>query len=318
MGTAIPEEPLGSTEKSIPLVGFGTVEYPLNEAFKERVLHAIKLGYRHFDTAASYPSEQPLGEALTEALRLGLVKSRDELFITSKLWLTDSYYGRVIPGLQKTLKTLGLEYLDLYLVHFPVSLIPEATYPVKPEDIRPFDYEGVWEEMEKCQELGLTKTIGVSNFTCKKLERLLATAKIPPAVNQVEMNPIWQQKKLRDYCQEKGIHFSAFSPLGAVGTNWGHNRVMENEVLKQIAKAKGKTVAQVAIRWVYQQGVSVIVKSFNKERMEQNIDIFDWELSAEELQKIEQIPQYRGSRAEAYLSENGPFRTVEEIWDGEI
>ncbi|GAY67421.1 hypothetical protein CUMW_256340 [Citrus unshiu] len=174
MRTAIPEEPLGSTGKSIPLVGFGTVEYPLNEAFKERVLHAIKLGYRHFDTAAAYPSEQPLGEALAEALRLGLVQSRDELFITSKLWLTDSYRGRVIPGLQKTLK------------------------------------------------------------------------------------------------------------------------------------------------WFYQQRVSVIVKSFNKERMEQNLDIFDWELSGEELQKIEQILQYRGSRAEAYLSENGPFRTVEEIWDGEI
>ncbi|KAH9750193.1 Deoxymugineic acid synthase 1 [Citrus sinensis] len=213
MRTAIPEEPLGSTGKSIPLVGFGTVEYPLNEAFKERVLHAIKLGYRHFDTAAAYPSEQPLGEALTEALRLGLVQSGDELFITSKLWLTDSYRGRVIPGLQKTLKTLGLEYLDLYLVHFPVSLILEATCPVKPEDIRSFDYEGVWEEMEKCQELGPTKKKG--------------------------------QKKLREYCKEKGIHFSAFSPLGAVGTNWGHNRVMENEVLKQIAEAKGKTVAQL-------------------------------------------------------------------------
>ncbi|KAK9217124.1 hypothetical protein WN943_005749 [Citrus x changshan-huyou] len=123
MRTAIPEEPLGSTGKSIPLV--------------------------------AYPSEQPLGEALAEALRLGLVQSRDELFITSKLWLTDSYRGRVIPG-QVILgqPTLGLEYLDLYLVHFPVSLIPEATYPVKPEDIRSFDYEGVWEEMEKCPELG--------------------------------------------------------------------------------------------------------------------------------------------------------------------
>lgn len=120
---------------------------------------------------------------------------------------------------------------------------------------------------------------------------------------KVETNPIWQQKKLREYRKEKGIHFSACSPLGAVGTNWGHNRVMENEV---------------AIRWFYQQRVSVIVKSFNKERMEQNLDIFDWELSGEELQKIEQILQYRGSRAEAYLSENGPFRTVEEIWDGEI
>ncbi|KAJ4710190.1 NADPH-dependent codeinone reductase-like protein [Melia azedarach] len=278
---SIPSVTLGSTGITMPLVGFGTVEYPLCEWFKDAVLHAIKLGYRHFDTASTYPSEQPLGEAITEALRLGLIKSRDELFITSKLWLTDSFPDRVIPALKKSLKNMGLEYLDCYLIHFPVCLIPEATYPVKKEDIRPMDFEGVWAAMEECQKLGLTKTIGVSNFTAKKLERILATAKILPAVNQVEMNPVWQQKKLRQFCEEKGIHFSAFSPLGAVGTDWGHNRVMECEVLKEIAKAKGKSLAQIAIRWVYQQGVSVITKSFNKQRMEENLDIFDWELTPE-------------------------------------
>ncbi|KAH9745917.1 Deoxymugineic acid synthase 1 [Citrus sinensis] len=172
--------------------------------------------------------------------------------------------------------------------------------------------------MEECQNLGLTKSIGVSNFACKKLERLLATAKIPPAVNQVELNPVWQQKKLRDFCEKKGIHITAYSPLGAKGTVWGTNRVMECQVLKEIANAKGKSVAQVSLRWVYQQGVSLVVKSFNKERMKENLDIFDWELSAEELQKIEQIPQYRGNRTEVHVSEDGPYKSLEDLWDGEI
>ncbi|KDO40456.1 hypothetical protein CISIN_1g041959mg [Citrus sinensis] len=163
MRTAIPEEPLGSTGKSIPLVGFGTVEYPLNEAFKERVLHAIKLGYRHFDTAAAYPSEQPLGEALAEALRLA-------------------------------------------------SFNPATSFSSPQNSGSP------------------TPIAAVSSRAYKKLSKT---------------NPIWQQKKLREYRKEKGIHFSACSPLGAVGTNWGHNRVMENEVLKQIAEANGKTVAQL-------------------------------------------------------------------------
>ncbi|KAH9794302.1 Deoxymugineic acid synthase 1 [Citrus sinensis] len=297
---SIPEAPLGSTGKTIPLVGFGTAQFP------------------HFDTAAIYQSEEPLGEAIAQALRLGLIKSRDELFITSKLWFGHAHRQLVLPALQTSLKNLGLEHIDLYLIHFPVSLKPGTGFPFSKEDIEPLDYEGVWEAMEECQNLGLTKSIGVSNFACKKLERLLATAKIPPAVNQVELNPVWQQKKLRDFCEKKGIHITAYSPLGAKGTIWGTNRVMECQMLKEIANAKGKSVAQVSLRWVYQQGVSLVVKSFNKERMKENLDIFYWELSAEELQKIEQIPQYRGSRSEEHVSEDGPYKSLEDLWDGEI
>ncbi|KAL9454079.1 hypothetical protein AB3S75_009641 [Citrus x aurantiifolia] len=318
---SIPEAPLGSTGKTIPLVGFGTAQFPFGaatEAVKESVVHAIEVGYRHFDTAAIYQSEEPLGEAIAEALRLGLIKSRDELFITSKLWFGHAHRQLVLPALQTSLKNLGLEYIDLYLIHFPVSLKPGTGFPFNKEDIEPLDYEGVWEAMEECQNLGLTKSIGVSNFACKKLERLLATAKIPPAVNQVELNPVWQQKKLRDFCEKKGIHITAYSPLGAKGTIWGTNRVMECQVLKEIANAKGKSVAQVSLRWVYQQGVSLVVKSFNKERMKENLDIFDCELSAEELQKIEQIPQYRGNRSEVHVSEDGPYKSLEDLWDGEI
>ncbi|KAL4302264.1 hypothetical protein GQ457_10G028350 [Hibiscus cannabinus] len=320
---SIPTLPLDPTdEKGIPLLGFGTAEYPFGasiDTMKDTIIQAIRVGYRHFDTAALYRTEQPLGEAIVDALRLGLIRSRDELFITSKLWCSDAHRDRVVPALQRTLRSLKLEYLDLYLVHWPASVKPgEMELPVKKEDLVPIDLNSVWEAMEECQGLGLTKSIGVSNFSCKKLETILSTAKIPPSVNQVEMNPMWQQKKLRNFCREKGILVSVYSPLGAKGTLWGSNRVIESETLKEIAHAKGKSLAQVCLRWAYEQGVCVLVKSFNKERMEQNLDIFDWKLSADELHKISQLPQCKGFPAGEFVSKDGPYKSLEELWDGEI
>ncbi|GMJ04516.1 hypothetical protein like AT1G59960 [Hibiscus trionum] len=318
---SIPSFPLGSTR--IPLLGFGTAEFPFgatsNDALKHTIIQAIRLGYRHFDTATIYQTEQPLGEAVADALRLGLIKSRDELFITSKLWCTDAHRDRVVSALRKTLQNMKLEYLDLYLIHWPLSLKPgKYEFPFQEEDIVPTDLSSVWEGMEECKNLGLTKSIGVSNLSCKKLHTILSTAKIPPSVNQVEMNPMWQQKKLRDLCKEKGILVEAYSPLGGRGTAWGTDRVMESGVLKEIAQAKGKSLAQVCLRWAYQQGVCVIVKSFNKERMKQNLDIFDWELSDDDLHKISQLPQCKGYAAQHFLSDNGPYRSLQEFWDGEI
>ncbi|KAJ9160195.1 hypothetical protein P3X46_025617 [Hevea brasiliensis] len=319
---SIPVTVLVSSDKTIPLLGFGTAEYPFgasSETMKDSFLHAIKLGYRHFDSAALYQSEHPLGEAISDAIQLGLVKSRDELFITSKLWCSDAHHDRVLPALHKTLKNLQLDYLDLYLIHFPVSVKPgEYELPVKKKDLVPFDINSVWEAMEECHKLGLTKSIGVSNFSCKKLETLLATAKISPAVNQVEMNPLWQQKKLRDFCEKKGIHITAYSPLGAKGTLWGKNLVLDCKVLKEIADAKGKTIAQVCLRWAFEQGVSVLVKSFNKERMKENLDIFEWKLSQDDLQKINQLPQRKGFPGLEFISNEGPYKSPEELWDEEI
>ncbi|KAG6775569.1 hypothetical protein POTOM_019046 [Populus tomentosa] len=303
MGTNIPTSTLRSTDRTIPLLGYGTAEYPFGasiETMKESILHAIELGYRHFDSASLYQSEVPLGEAISDALRLGLIKSRDELFITSKLWCSDGHKDLVLPA------NLQLEYLDLYLIHWPVSSKPgEYVLPVKEKDLLPMDFQSVWEAMEECQKLGLAKSIGVSNFSCKKLENLLATAKIPPAVNQVEISPLWQQKQIREFCEEKGIHVTAYSPLGAKGMLWGTNNVMECQVLKEIAAARGKSV-------------SVLVKSFNKERIKQNLDIFDWKLSQEDLKRISQIPQQRAYVAAEFVSEKGPYKSVEEVWDGEI
>lgn len=291
----IPQIELSSGGKTMPVIGMGTAT-GRQESAKPGILEAIKAGYRHFDTAAIYGSEQALGEAIVEAVGLGLIKSRDQVFITSKLWCNSTERHLVLPAINKTLQNLGLEYIDLYLIHWPMLVKQEEfkDRPIPKECIFPIDIKSVWEAMEECQTLGLTKAIGVSNFSPKRLDHILSFAKIPPAVNQVEMNPVWQHKQLRDFCKEKCIHLSAYCPLGAVGSAWGDNRVMGCHVLEDIAKHKGKTVAQVSIRWLYEQGVSIIVKSFNKERMRENLDVFDWSLTEEELSNISRIPQRKG------------------------
>lgn len=295
----------------IPVLGLGTATFtPVKADDKKAVLQALHCGYRHFDTAAHYGSEADLGEAIAEAVETGLIKSRQEVFITTKLWCTDTHVDAVLPALKKSLENLKMEYVDLYLIHYPVS--------VKDGNLVPFDSKGVWGAMEECHGLGLAKSIGVSNFTCKKLGDLLAFAKIVPAVNQVELNPSWQQKNMIDLCKSKGIVVTSFSPLGAVGTSWGSNIVVDNEILKDIANIKGKTVPQVCLRWAYQQGVTIVVKSYRPERMQENRDIFDWELTDEECQRIREIPQRKGNRAEEFVSENGLFKSLEEFWDGEI
>ncbi|XP_045819594.1 methylecgonone reductase-like isoform X2 [Trifolium pratense] len=233
------------------------------------------------------------------------------------LMLTMTLFSQLSKPLSS--KKLGLEYVDLYLIHWPVRFKQDVEgLNFKSEDLIPFDIKGTWEAMEECYRLGLAKSIGVSNFGIKKLSTLLENAKIPPAVNQVEMNPLWQQGKLREFCKQKGIHVSAWSSLGGYNLSWGSSAVMENSVLHEIAEARKKSVAQIALRWIYEQGVTPIVKSFNKERMKKNTEIFDWELNQEDLDKINQIPQCRFQKAEMFVSENGPYKSLEELWDDDV
>ncbi|KAJ7953548.1 NADPH-dependent codeinone reductase-like protein [Quillaja saponaria] len=254
--------------RGMPVIGMGTAcdpsEYDVN-SLKRAILDAIEVGYRHFDAAPLYRSEQALGEAILEALHLGLVHSRNDLFITTKLWCNDAHHDHVTPALKNSLGS-------------------------------------VWAGMEECQRLGLTKSIGVCNFSCKKLQDLLILATIPPSVNQVEMSPVWQQRNLREFCAANNIVVMAYSPLGAKGARWGTNQVMDSHILNEIGNIREKTVAQVSLKWVYEQGVTLLVKSFKKERMKENLKIFDWELSEEDNKKINQIPQCRGMPKKDFVS----------------
>ncbi|XP_076911370.1 D-galacturonate reductase-like [Bidens hawaiensis] len=297
----IPETMISSSEgpRPIPLIAMGTATESgiagIEVVAPSTLIEAIKAGYRHFDTAAVYRTEKPIGEAVAEALRLGLIKSRSEIFITTKLWCNSADRHLVVPAIKQSLKNLGLEYVDLYLIHWPLKLIQgDYKSPIPSECIAAMDMKAVWEGMEECQNLGLTKSIGVSNFSTKRIEQILSFANIPPAVNQIEMNAHWQQQKITNFCKANGILVTAYSPLGAaVNSSWGHDIVMECDVLQDIAKCKGKTVAQISLRWLYEQGVSIAVKSFNTKRMKQNLDIFDWSLTKEELNKIGQLTQRR-------------------------
>jgi len=188
----IPEFLVGPIGQPMPAVGLGTASHPfMEEEVRAAVLTALELGYRHIDTAALYASERVVGKAMAEAVQRGIVVSREELFVTSKVWCTQCHPELVLPSLKESLQNLQMEYVDLYLIHWPMAVKPSKPhFPMKREDIVPMDLSGVWKAMEECHRLGLAKMIGVSNFTTKKLQELLAIAKIPPAINQVCVNQL--------------------------------------------------------------------------------------------------------------------------------
>ncbi|XP_027358269.1 methylecgonone reductase-like isoform X1 [Abrus precatorius] len=320
MGPKVVPEVVLNSGHSMAMLGFGTAAVPLppHDELIPVFIAAIEAGYRHFDTAALYGSEEALGIALAQAQHQGLIKNRGEIFVTTKLWCTDAHPNLVLPALKKSLQRLGLEYVDLYLIHFPVRLRQGIEGNISKGDVLPFDTKGTWGAMEECSKLGLAKSIGVSNFGVMKLSELQQNATITPALNQVEMNVAWQQGNLLKFCQEKGIHLSAWSPLGANGASWGTLAVMESPVLKDIAITTGKSVPQIALRWILEQGVTPVVKSFNKVRMKENLQIFDWKLSEADLVKIKQIPQRRALLAREFVTEDGPYKSLEDLWDGEV
>ncbi|OIT30732.1 aldo-keto reductase family 4 member c9 [Nicotiana attenuata] len=302
----------------LPIIGMGTYSGESDREITERSIRmALKMGYRHFDTAKIYGSEPAVGNALRRSISEGLVE-REDIHITSKLWSSD--HNDPVSALHQTLQRLGMEYIDLYLVHWPVALKPWVDYPIpREEDFETLDMENTWSSMERCLEMGLCKSIGVSNFSSRKIEDLLDFACVTPAVNQVEMHPMWRQRKVKALCREYGIHVSAYSPLGGPGNAWGTTDVVDHPIIQSIALKHNATPAQVALRWGLSQGSSVIVKSFNPRRMKENIGALQLKLDEWDLHNINKMEERKIMRGD-WLSNDttSPYRTIGELWDDEI
>ncbi|KAG5880267.1 hypothetical protein JTB14_003416 [Gonioctena quinquepunctata] len=270
----------------IPAIGLGTYKSQPDEV-KEAVSYAIDVGYRHIDTAWYYKNEKEVGEAINEKLNEGSIKRKD-LFVVTKLWNNFHEKKNVVPKLRESLESLKLEYIDLFLVHWPFGFKENADLlPTDPSSYSDIDYLETWEGMENCVKLGLTKSIGVSNFNQEQISRLLQNCKIKPVVNQVEVNPNFNQKELITFCKERDIVITGFCPLGrstqSIDTpGCPLSTVLDPKVI-EIAGKYGKTAAQVVLRYLVSLGISVIPKSVNKSRILENFQILDFQLSCEDV-----------------------------------
>lgn len=293
----------------LPSVGLGV--WKIDPADVGAVVNtAIEIGYRHLDCACDYGNEVGVGDGIREAIDSG-VCTRQDLWITSKLWNTYHAPEHVRPALEKSLDDLGTDYLDLYLIHFPISLkyVPiESRYPPgwlcdpdaeNPQmEFSPVPIQETWQAMEELVREGLVKNIGICNFSTGLLRDLLSYANIRPSVLQVELHPYLTQEKLLRYCREEEIAVTAFSPLGAlsyvpIGMAEKKESVLEEPIVAAIAERTGKTAAQVVLRWGIQRGTSIVAKTSHKDRLKENLDLFDFELNAEEMQAISALNQNR-------------------------
>lgn len=260
---------------NIPQLGFGVWKVPDEDA-STTVVEAINAGYRLIDTAKVYRNESGVGEAITKTN-----VPREDLFITTKLWNSDQGYENTLKAFDESLEKLGLDYVDLYLIHWPTPAYD--------------NYVESYKAMEKIYKEGRAKAIGVCNFDIEHLERLIEECEVVPTVNQVECHPLLQQKELKAFCEEHGIYVQAYSPL------MNGNKVMEEPVIQQLAEEYSKTPAQIILRWHLQSNVIVIPKTVTPSRMAENFDLFNFELSEADMDKISALD--RNERINAIPSE---------------
>ncbi len=250
----------------MPVLGLGVWQTKEGEEVRTAVKAALAAGYHSIDTAAVYGNEAGVGEAIRES---GV--AREELFVTTKVWNSDQGYESTLKAFETSLDKLGLEYVDLYLIHWPVS----------------GKYVDTYRALETLYEQGKVRAIGVSNFHIHHLEDVLANCKIKPMVNQIELHPRLSQVEIREFCQKHEIAVEAWSPLMQGG------EIFENETIAQIAEKYGKTPAQIVLRWDIQSDIITIPKSITPSRIEQNVNVFDFELSAEDIAKIDALNENR-------------------------
>ena len=315
---------------NLPAVGFGL--WKIDKPDTANLVHAaVEAGYRHLDSAADYGNEKEAGEGIKSALAAGLCQ-REELWVTSKLWNTYHRPEHVRAACEKTLSDLALDYLDLYLIHFPIALKfvdfderyppewffdPDAEAPRM--EIDPVPLHQTWAAMEDLKESGLVKHIGVCNYNSALLHDLMAYAKQKPEVLQVEAHPYLSQERLIKLAQNYGMTVTAFSPLGALSyvsldMAAENESVLETDAVKTAAARLGKTPAQVVLRWGVQRGTAIIPKTARKERLKENLALFDFELSAEEMQAISALNSNRRFNDPAAFCE-AAFNTFYPIYD---
>lgn len=252
----------------IPVYGFGTFQIPADGSTYKAVREALDLGIRHIDTAAAYFNEEEVGKAIRES---GI--PREEIFLTSKLWLQDYGYELAKKGIETSLRKLGLDYIDLYLIHQPYG-----------------DVVGAWKAMEEAKKAGKIRSIGVSNMTPKIWNNFVPQFDTIPSVNQVEFNPYYQQKEIREIMEKAGVYLEAWGPLGR-----GNKEMFDDPIIKKIAEAHGKDVGQVILRFEIQEGAIIFPKSVKPERIKSNMEIFDFQLTEEEMAQMRLLDRGKGA-----------------------